>query len=145
MLFADATARVIGASHAGWRGALSGILESTLEAMQSLGADRARIVAALGPMIRQPNYEVGGDLADTFAAADRESATFFRPGARAGHSLFDLPGYIAMRLRRAGVRQIEDLGHCTYADPERFFSYRRSQHRAEPDYGRHVNAIVLAP
>lgn len=145
VLFADATARVIGASHAGWRGALSGILESTLEAMQSLGADRARIVAALGPMIRQPNYEVGGDLADTFAAADRESAAFFRPGARAGHSLFDLPGYIAMRLRRAGVRQIEDLGHCTYADPERFFSYRRSQHRAEPDYGRHVNAIVLAP
>ncbi|MBW7948000.1 MAG: peptidoglycan editing factor PgeF [Pseudorhodoplanes sp.] len=145
VLLADETARVIGAAHAGWRGALSGVLESTIEAMLSLGADRARIVAALGPMIRQPNYEVGGDLIDTFAAAERDSAAFFKPGARPGHSLFDLPGFIAMRLRRAGIGQIEDLGHCTYADAERFYSYRRSQHRAEPDYGRHVNAIVLAP
>ncbi|MCQ3942195.1 MAG: peptidoglycan editing factor PgeF [Alphaproteobacteria bacterium] len=145
VLLADETARVIGAAHAGWRGALSGVLESTIEAMLSLGADRARIVAVLGPMIRQPNYEVGGDLIDTFAAAERDSAAFFKPGARPGHSLFDLPGFIAMRLRRAGIGQIEDLGHCTYADAERFYSYRRSQHRAEPDYGRHVNAIVLAP
>ena len=143
VLFADGQARVIGAAHAGWRGALSGVLEATLAAMEKLGAARGRIVAASGPMIRQPSYEVGPDLVERFVAADRGNARFFAPG-RPGHSMFDLPGYIAMRLERAGVAQVEDIGLCTYADPQRFFSYRRTTHRAEPDYGRHINAIALA-
>jgi polyphenol oxidase len=144
VLFADANARVIGAAHAGWRGALSGVLEATVAAMERLGATRGGIRAALGPMIRQDNYEVGPDFVARFAAEDKTSADFFRPTAREGHALFDLPGYIAARLARAGVQQIEDIGLCTYAEPERFFSFRRTTHRAEPDYGRHINAIALA-
>jgi YfiH family protein len=144
VLLADAEAGVIGAAHAGWRGALAGITDAAIAAMEQLGAERPRIAAALGPMIRQPNYEVGADLLDRFVAADRDNARFFRPAARPGHSLFDLPGYIAARLARAGIRTIEDLGACTYADPQRFFSFRRTTHRGEPDYGRHVNAIALA-
>ncbi|MEX0841177.1 MAG: laccase domain-containing protein, partial [Xanthobacteraceae bacterium] len=119
------------------------IVESAIAAMERLGADRARIVAALGPMIRQPNYEVGSDLVEAFLAADPGNARFFAPAERDRHALFDLAGYIGARLARAGVAQVEDLGSCTYADPDRFFSYRRSTHRAEPDYGRHVNAIAL--
>ena len=144
VLFADSEARIIGAAHAGWRGALTGVLEATLAAMEKLGAKRTRIVAALGPTIRQPNYEVGTDLVDRFLAADRDNTQFFAPAGRAGHALFDLPGYIAAGLKRAGLSEVEDLGLCTYADPARFFSYRRATHRAEPDYGRHVNAIALA-
>lgn len=143
VLFADAQAGVIGAAHAGWKGALTGVVEATLEAMEALGATRSRIAVALGPMIRQPNYEVGQDFVDRFAAADPGNSRFFSPGERAGHAMFDLPGYIAQRLDRAGVTQVQDLGACTYADPETFFSYRRSTHRREPDYGRHVNAIAL--
>jgi polyphenol oxidase len=143
ILLADAEARVIGAAHAGWRGALAGVAEATVAAMERLGAERRRLRAALGPMIRQDHYEVGPDLMARFAAEDEESARFFRPAPREGHALFDLPGYIAERLTRAGIRQIEDLGLCTYADAGRFFSYRRSTHRAEADYGRHINAIVL--
>ena len=94
-------------------------------------------------MIRRSNYEVGPDLIARFAADDRASSRFFSPAPRDGHALFDLGGYVAARLERAGVGHIEDLGHCTYADPARFFSYRRTTHRAEPDYGRHVNAIAL--
>jgi polyphenol oxidase len=144
ILFADPQARVIGAAHAGWRGALSGVAEATIAAMEKLGADRARIRAALGPMIRQPSYEVGPDLIARFDAEDPDGRGFFKPGARPQHAMFDLPGYIAARLRRAGIGQVEDLGHCTYADPELFFSYRRATHRAEADYGRHVNLIALA-
>ena len=144
VLFADREARVIGAAHAGWRGALDGVLETTIEAMEKLGADRRRIAAAAGPMIRQPSYEVGPDLIDRFLAADMGYARFFVPAARAGHAQFDLPGFIVARLRKAGIAQVEDLGHCTYADPVQFYSYRRATHRAEPDYGRHVNAIALA-
>jgi YfiH family protein len=143
ILLADAGAHVIGAAHAGWRGALSGTAEATVAAMERLGAERGRIRAALGPMIRQDHYEVGPDLMACFAAADAASGRFFRPAARDGHAMFNLPGYIAERLARAGVWQIEDLGLCTYADAGRFFSYRRSTHRGEADYGRHVNAIVL--
>ncbi len=143
ILLADPRARVIGAAHAGWRGALAGVAEATVEAMERLGAARERIRAALGPMIRQDNYEVGPDLMARFAAEDSSRERFFSPAARSGHSQFDLAGYIASRLTRAGVGQIEDVGLCTYADPARFFSYRRSTHRAEVDYGRHVNAIVL--
>jgi polyphenol oxidase len=144
VLFADSEAHVIGAAHAGWRGALSGVLEATIAAMEKLGAKRARTVAALGPTISQPNYEVGPDLVDRFIAADRNNMRFFVPAGREGHAQFDLPGYITARLSRAGLSNVDNLGHCTYADPTRFYSYRRSTHRAEPDYGRHVNAIALS-
>jgi len=143
ILLADPQARVIGAAHAGWRGALTGVIEATVEAMERLGAARAHIRAAIGPMIRQANYEVGPDLIARFAAEDRASSRFFSLASREGHALLDLGGYVAERLKRAGVGEIEDLGLCTYADPSRFFSYRRSTHRAEADYGRHVNAIAL--
>jgi len=143
VLFADPDARVIGAAHAGWRGALAGVIEATIAAMERLGAARGRIRAVLGPMIRQHNYEVGPDFIARFATEDGSSADFFSPAAREGHALFDLAGYIAARLDRAGVQQIEDIGLCTYAEPERFFSFRRTTHRAEPDYGRHINAIAL--
>ena len=122
---------MIGAAHAGWRGALAGVLEATVAAMERLGAERSRIRAALGPMIRQHNYEVGPDLIARFAAEDSASERFFVPASRSGHALFDLAAYIAARLQRAGIRQIEDVGLCTYADPARFFSFRRSTHRAE--------------
>jgi hypothetical protein len=143
ILLADPQARVIGAAHAGWRGALTGVIEATVEAMERLGAARAHIRAAIGPMIRQANYEVGPDLIARFAAEDRASSRFFSLASREGHALLDLGGYVAERLKRAGVGEIEDLGVCTYADPPRFFSYRRTTHRAEADYGRHVNAIAL--
>lgn len=143
VLFADPTARVVGAAHAGWRGALSGVLEAAVTAMEWLGAERSRLVAAIGPTIGQQNYEVGNDLVEQFTKAGPDNARFFTAG-RAGHAQFDLPGYIAARLARAGITQVEDLGACTYADPRLFYSYRRATHRAEPDYGRHVNAIALA-
>jgi copper oxidase (laccase) domain-containing protein len=111
--------------------------------MEKLGARRSRIAAALGPMIRQPNYEVGAEFVERFKAADAANGRFFAPASRNGHAMFDLPGYIRSRLERAEIQSIEDLGLCTYADPGRFFSYRRTTHRAEPDYGRHVNAIAL--
>jgi YfiH family protein len=144
VLFADPHARVLGAAHAGWRGAFGGVIESTLAAMERLGADRARVVAAAGPMISQPNYEVGQELVDRFLAADPANARFFVPAARPGHALFDLPGYVVSRLEAAGVGQIENLAVCTYGNPSQFYSYRRSTHRAEPDYGRHINAIALS-
>jgi polyphenol oxidase len=144
VLLADPNAHVIGAAHAGWRGALGGVVEATIEAMERLGASRGEIRAALGPMIRQQNYEVGADLIERFGAEDPASSRFFAPAQREGHALFDLPGYIGSRLTRAGIRYVEDLGHCTYADPDRFFSFRRTTHRGEADYGRHVNAIALA-
>jgi YfiH family protein len=143
VLMADPEARVIGATHAGWRGALTGVIEATIAAMEKLGAKRSRIVAALGPMIRQPSYEVGQDLIDRFVAVQPNNVRFFKPATRPGHAMFDLAGFIVSRLRRAEIAQIEDLGHCTYADPAQFYSYRRSTHLAEPDYGRHINAIAL--
>ena len=143
VLFADAQARVIGAAHAGWRGAFTGVLEATLAAMERLGAERGRIAVALGPMIRQPNYEVGPEFVSQFRGQDAANARFFAPAARQGHALFDLPGYITARLQRAGITRIDDLRRCTYAEPELFYSFRRSTHRAEPDYGRHINAIAL--
>jgi len=142
ILFADPAARVIGAAHAGWKGALTGILESTVEAMEKLGADRGSIVAAIGPLIRQPSYEVGPEFVERFLDADAEYARFFLPGERDGHAMFDLAGLIRLRLENAGILLIDDLGIDTYSD-ERCFSYRRSVHRKEPDYGRHVHAIAL--
>jgi YfiH family protein len=143
ILLADPKARVIGAAHAGWKGALTGIVESTVDAMEKLGADRNGIVAAIGPLIRQPSYEVGGEFVERFIEADAENGVFFIPSAREGHAMFDLAGYIRMRLENAGVLMIDDIGVDTYSD-DRFFSYRRSVHRQEPDYGRHVHAIALA-
>ena len=142
ILLVDPNARVIGAAHAGWKGALSGILESTVEAMEKLGAEPSGIVAAIGPLIRQHSYEVGGEFVERFVQADAENTLFFIPSAREGHAMFDLAGFIRMRLENAGVLMIDDIGVDTYSD-ERFYSYRRSVHLGEPDYGRHVHAIAL--
>ena len=133
---------MIGAAHAGWKGALTGILESTVEAMEKLGAARSGIVAAIGPLIRQHSYEVGNEFVERFIEADAENALLFIPAARERHAMFDLAGLIRIRLENAGVLVIDDTGLDTYSD-ERFYSYRRSVHRSEPDYGRHVHAIVL--
>lgn len=144
LLFADAQAGVIGAAHAGWRGAFTGVIEATVAAMEKLGADRRHIKVALGPTISQANYEVGPEFVERFLAADADNARFFDGAERAGHAMFDLNGYIADRIQRAGIANYEDLGLCTYAEPERFYSFRRATHLNEPDYGRHINAIALA-
>src|SRR6201996_8370761 len=142
ILFVDPKARVIGAAHAGWKGALTGVLESAIDAMEKLGAERNGIIAAIGPLIRQHSYEVGSEFVERFIKADAENAPFFIPSVRDGHAMFDLAGFIRRRLENAGVLMIDDLGIDTYSD-ENFFSYRRSTHRKEPDYGRHVHAIAL--
>jgi YfiH family protein len=144
LLFADSEVGVIGAAHAGWRGALSGVIEATVAAMERLGARRGRITTALGPTIRQPNYEVGPEFVERFLAADPANGRHFQPSQREEHAMFDLCGYIARRVEQAGLTQFEDLGLCTYDAPERFYSFRRSTHRDEPDYGRHINAIALS-
>ena len=142
ILFVDPNARVIGAAHAGWKGALTGIVESTIDAMEKLGAARGGIVAAIGPLIRQASYEVGSEFIERFLDADADNAMFFIASNRDGHAMFDLAGFIRTRLENAGVLMIDDLGVDTYSD-QRCFSYRRSVHRGEADYGRHVHAIVL--
>src|SRR6516162_1775938 len=142
ILLVDPNTRVIGAAHAGWRGALTGIVESTVEAMEKLGAKRVNIVAAIGPLIRQHSYEVGNEFVERFVETDAENALLFLPAARKGHAMFDLAGFIRKRLQGAGVLIIDDVGVDTYSD-EQFFSYRRSVHRKEPDYGRHVHEIAL--
>lgn len=143
ILFADARAGVVGAAHAGWKGALTGVVEATVVAMEKLGARRADIAAALGPCIGQASYEVGPEFVAAFAEAAEPTGRFFVPSRRSGHAMFDLPGYIAERARRAGIGEFQDLGLDTYADEARFFSYRRTTHRKEPDYGRLVSAIAL--
>jgi YfiH family protein len=143
VLFADAEARVVGAAHAGWKGALGGVVEATVAAMARLGAAPSRIRAALGPCIAQASYEVGPEFAAAFAEADPGSARFFIPSVEDGRSMFDLHGYIGERAARAGVGEFEDSGLDAYADEARFFSYRRTTHRREPDYGRLVSAIAL--
>lgn len=142
VLFADPKARVIGAAHAGWKGAFTGVLETTITEMEKLGADRSDIVVAIGPLIRQPSYEVGTEFVERFTQADAGFARFFIPSTREGHAMFDLGGFIRMRLERAGIAIIDDTGIDTYPD-ENLFSYRRSVHRKEPDYGRQIHAIVL--
>jgi hypothetical protein len=144
VLFCDPEARVIGAAHAGWRGALSGIVEATIEAMTGLGAKPERIHAAIGPAISQGAYEVGHDYMAQFLAEEPGNEAFFAIDEGSGEPHFDLPGYVAERLARAGVGEIFDLGLCTYYDETRLFSYRRSQHHGEDDYGRQISAIVLA-
>jgi polyphenol oxidase len=142
VLFADPEAGVVGAAHSGWKGAIGGVLEATIAAMEGLGAARSRIVTAIGPLIRQPSYEVSAAFVDQFVAADPAYDRFFAAG-KPGHAQFDLPGFIAHRLAAAGVASIDDLKLDTYPDAERFFSYRRATHRGEPDYGRHIAAICL--
>ncbi len=140
VLLADPEAGVVGAAHAGWRGALSGILEATVAAMEDLGARRTAIRAAIGPAISQTAYEVGPELYLEFVAADPEAARYFLDGADDRLHL-DLPGYGLDRLRRAGVAQAEWIRRCTYGDPDRFYSYRRSVHRKEADYGRLISVV----
>jgi YfiH family protein len=142
VLFTDARARIIGAAHAGWKGALSGVLENTILAMESLGARRERIVAVLGPSIGAENYEVGPEFVARFVDVDAENIRYFAPSMNPGHSMFDLALYTVDRLKRAGVTA-DGLGRCTYAEEDLFYSYRRTTHRKEPDYGRQVSAIVL--
>jgi YfiH family protein len=145
VLFADPHVNVIGAAHAGWRGALTGVLEATIVAMESLGARRDKIVAVLGPTISQSAYEVGADFRSRFLEVDSTHEAFFAPAEREGHAMFDLPGFIGMRLEAAGIGEFANLGLCTYADESQFYSYRRATHRGEPDYGRLISAITLVP
>ncbi len=144
ILFADAEARVIGAAHAGWKGALTGVLDATVDAMEKLGARRGSIAAVLGPCIRQTSYEVGPEFVERFCDADGENRAFFALSAKDGYSMFDLGGYIVQRLKRTEIASVTDLDLDTYPDEERFFSYRRTTHRGEPDYGRLVAAIALS-
>lgn len=144
VLFADGEAGVIGAAHAGWKGAFTGVLEATIAAMEGLGARRERIVAVLGPTISKAAYEVGPEFRARFLDAAEANTAYFTPSDRADHHRFDLPAYIGSRLAAAGLGHVGDLALCTYADPERFFSYRRTTHAGEPDYGRMMHAISLA-
>jgi hypothetical protein len=145
ILFVDPDARVIGAAHAGWRGALNGIAEATVAAMQSLGARTGRIRAAVGPCIGPRSYEVGPEFPAPFLAHDPIAERYFAPAARERHHMFDLPGYVSHRLKALGLGAVEALSLDTCTDEARFFSYRRSTLRKEPDYGRGLSAIVIAP
>lgn len=142
VLFADASAGVIGAAHAGWRGALDGVLEATLDAMEELGADRRNTSAVIGPSISQRAYEVGPEFHADFLAKDPDHSRFFTPG-RDGRYQFDLPGLGLHLLQQAGVGQADWTGHCTYSDEELFYSYRRATHAGEADYGRLISCIAL--
>jgi len=142
VLFADEDAKVIGAAHAGWKGALSGILEATVAAMEALGAERKRICAIIGPSISQANYEVGPEFRDAFLDESEAYGAFFSPG-KGGRWQFDLPAFGLSRLNAMGLANADWTGHCTYADAARFYSYRRSVHRKEADYGRMMSAIAL--
>jgi YfiH family protein len=143
ILMSDSQAHVIGAAHAGWNGAISGVADSVVAAMERLGAKREHIHATIGPCISQAAYEVGPEFEARFRASDSGNARFFVPSAKAGHWQFDLPAYVAHRLRQAGVQAVENLGVCTYARADDFFSYRRTTHRKEADYGRQLSAIML--
>lgn len=142
VLFADSNARVVGAAHAGWKGALAGILAATVDAMETLGAKRQNIRAVIGPSISQPSYEVGPEFRQDFVASDPGFARLFKPG-KGDRLLFDLPGFGLDRLRCAGVQHASWTGHCTYRDPARFYSYRRTTHANEPDYGRLISVIAV--
>ncbi|MDZ7906914.1 MAG: peptidoglycan editing factor PgeF [Gemmobacter sp.] len=142
VLFADPAAGVIGAAHAGWRGSKEGVLESVLDAMETLGAKRENTTAVIGPTISQTAYEVGPEFLYEFLDDDAESARFFAQG-EGDRALFDLPGYALWRLRRAGIGHAEWTRHCTYRDPERFYSFRRTTHQREADYGRLISCIRL--
>ena len=143
VLFADQTVGVIGAAHAGWRGALNGVLEATTAAMEQLGATRENMAAALGPCIRQPSYEVSDDFKQIFLDVDEANGVYFQPANRLGHSMFDLAGFIVRRLQGLGLGTVEDTAIDTYPDQGSFFSYRRTIHRGEQDYGRGLSVVIL--
>lgn len=143
VLFADPQAKVVAAAHSGWKGAVGGVLDSTVARMVELGAEPSRIVAAIGPLIRQHSYEVGPEFVHHFSTLDHGNLRFFAPSDREHHSMFDLPGYIRARLLGLGVGTVDDLCLDTYTDEDKFFSYRRATHRGEPDYGRLIASIVL--
>ncbi|MBT3791047.1 MAG: peptidoglycan editing factor PgeF [Alphaproteobacteria bacterium] len=145
VLFAEAETGVIGAAHAGWRGALEGVTDTVIEAMMDLGARRSKITAVVGPCISQDSYEVGPEFPGYFLEEDPANEEFFRPAAKSDHFLFSLTDYVHMRLAEAGVGQVHSLGLDTCTDESRFFSYRRTTKRGEPDYGRQISAITLAP
>ena len=142
-LFVDPVARIIGAAHAGWRGALGGVLENTVAVMVEHGADPSQIRAAVGPCLRQPNFEVGLDLVESFTAKHLEAERFFAPGETKDKRWFDLVSFGHWRLSEAGVTQFDDIGLCTLAQPNRFFSYRAMRRNQEADYGRNLSAIAL--
>ncbi|MEA3008852.1 MAG: purine-nucleoside/S-methyl-5-thioadenosine phosphorylase / adenosine deaminase [Sphingomonadales bacterium] len=142
ILLADREAAVVAAAHAGWKGALGGVVEATVAEMERLGADRSRIAAAVGPCIARRSYEVDEAFLRRFAEADPEHERFFALG-REGHYQFDLEGFVVSRLAAAGLERIEALGEDTYSQPERYFSYRRATHKGEPDYGRQIALIAL--
>ncbi|WP_230635593.1 peptidoglycan editing factor PgeF [Sphingomonas sp. Leaf4] len=143
VLFADVEAGIVGAAHAGWKGALNGITDATIAQMVTLGARPDRIVAAIGPCIARASYEVDLAFAERFCATDPANERFFAEN-RPGHARFDLEAYVAHRLAMAGVRRVEAMGLDTYGDPDRFFSFRRATHRGEPDYGRQLSVIGLS-
>lgn len=145
VLAADAEASIVGAAHAGWRGALAGVTDALIAGMVGLGARPERLRAVVGPCISQANYEVGPELESAFRAADPENAAFFRPGHRPDRFRFDLQAYVAGRLTRAEIGEVAALPYCTYARDDLFFSFRRATHRGEPDYGRALSVIALAP
>jgi polyphenol oxidase len=144
VLFADPEAGVVGAAHAGWKGALSGVTDATIEQMEKQGAVRSRITAVIGPTISQANYEVGPEFINAFASESKGNEQFFKPSMKSGHHMFDLPGYLIRRLRDATIGSVTNLALCTYADETRFYSFRRATHRNETDYGRLIAAIALA-
>ena len=143
ILFSDAETRVIGAAHAGWKGALGGVIEATVAAMEGIGARRGRIRAALGPCIGADAYEVGPEFEATFLASDPAHARFFSRSGPQARPYFDLPGFVLDRLARLGIETVESCHMCTYEHDAAFFSYRRTTHRKEPDYGRQISAIML--
>ncbi len=143
VLLADGSSGVVGACHAGWRGAWSGVVEATIAAMEDLGASRARMVAAMGPCIHQESYEVGPEFVDRLTGGGPDAGRFFRPSRRAGHALFDLPGYVAARIEALSLAGFEGSPADTFADMDRFFSYRRTTLNGGGDYGRMLSAIVL--
>jgi polyphenol oxidase len=143
LLFADSTHHVIGACHAGWKGAVGGVALQTIAAMEKMGAKRNTIVAVLGPTISGENYEVGPDFPAPFIAQEKSNLQFFKASTKAGHHMFDLPAYLKLQLENAGLKQVHNLGLCTYADAQRFYSYRRATHHGESDYGRLISAIAL--
>lgn len=145
ILLADARARVIGAAHAGWKGAYGGVIESALATMEKLGAARRRIRAAIGPCISQRNYEVGPEFRAQFLASDADDARFFIASDKPEHFRFDLEAYAAARLTVAGVDNADRLSACTYENPDVYYSFRRATHRGEADYGRQLSAIMLTP
>jgi YfiH family protein len=144
VLFADAGAGVIGAAHAGWRGALGGIVEATVAAMETLGATRETIAAAVGPCIAQPSYEVGPEFLDLFLADSEQSRRYFLPSQNPDHHMFDLRAFVSDRLVDSGIAIVDRVGSDTYSEEDLFFSYRRGSHRGEDDYGRQISVISLA-